>query len=123
LIDAEWHAAADARYRSAVSRAYYAAFLFLREKIIPTRAWPPGGFPKVGVHNKVLRAVEGAFPPNHQIPTKLRTLLEERGLADYDLAATFDRLSAEDRCEESDVFINRVRSLSPAKLTDIANRI
>lgn len=122
LDSVEWADAEHARFRSSVSRAYYGAFLHLKSRLVPVRQWP-NGFPSGEVHGKVIRALRGALGDRHRIPSRLNALKEMRVDADYELKGDYDRVFAEDRCDDADSVIRWVNELADDKLTDIANRL
>lgn len=121
LDAAHWSRTEDARYRSSASRAYYAAFLRLKVRLLSARAWPTG-FPAYGVHGKFLRALKGVFTPRHRIPMAYAHLIDCRELADYELEGSHSVELAQDLCDESEELIGLIDRLSQAKITDIANR-
>lgn len=78
----------EERYRTCISRAYYAAHLFTREKLKSI-----GIFIKIEkdekkgiIHDKVVKALAGK---NGKLAEMLNDLRERRGDADYDLNLKF----------------------------------
>jgi uncharacterized protein (UPF0332 family) len=74
------------RWRSAVSRAYYSAFLALKDRLIAARPTDfPKEFPEKDVHRKLgaaIKAVLGSAPGS--IADRLSRLSRARNDADYD---------------------------------------
>lgn len=78
----------DARYRTCISRAYYAAHLFTKKKlkemgiVIKTEKDERKGV----IHDKVIEALK---KKNEPLADMLNDLREKRGFADYDLNEKF----------------------------------
>lgn len=78
----------EARYRTCISRAYYAAHLFTREKLkkIGIVIIVEKDERKGAIHDKVIEALTGK---NKKLGEMLFDLRERRGNADYDLNIKF----------------------------------
>jgi hypothetical protein len=79
----DWKQIIDARCRSATSRAYYAVFLALKNRVLQER--PTFAFPELDAHSIVRRAIEHMYGANHALPLALKGLLERRKKSDYQL--------------------------------------
>jgi len=90
LRDAEYDE--EARYRTCISRAYYATHLFTREKLKKIGVVIVVGKDerKGAIHEKVIEALKGK---NAQLGKMLSDLRERRGDADYDLDMKFSGFS------------------------------
>jgi uncharacterized protein (UPF0332 family) len=114
-----WKCCEIARYRAAVSRAYYAVFQQLKRRVAPARlGWR---FPEHNVHAKVRRAVEEVLGTNHYLATTLLSLLRKRNRADYDLEHSFSRSEAESLLDDAHDAIDVIEGLNPDELRAIAN--
>jgi len=118
-----WTDVADERQRSAVSRAYYSAFLALKQRILKAKNWKDADFPEDGAHTKLIRAVRKSLGDRHKIAMKLRSLKSARGDADYIAAAEIDHGFAVDRVDDAHDLLDWIANLSESKIADIANRI
>ena len=116
----QWNECRDARLRSSVSRAYYGAFLRLKDRLLAARSWP-NGFPQVDVHARVLKALRKVLSPNHPLPTALSTLLIERKNADYEFESRLTDDLAGDRYDAALDAIDRIDRLSNSKIRQIAD--
>lgn len=119
LDAADWESSDDARYRSSVSRAYYAVFLHIKKRLADVGYTVPGD----NAHNRVRMAFDKALGHKHKIPLNLKSLMATRKDADYDLEGDFSRSFAESRCDASQDLIDLIEALSDSKFIDIGNRL
>lgn len=98
----------NARYRSSISRAYYAAFLKAREKCAERGGYRYGNSPDV--HREVIEDVKGILG-DRTSGDFLRSLRELRTKADYDLYPNPNKKKVEEAIDLSDLVIGRVKSI------------
>jgi uncharacterized protein (UPF0332 family) len=94
---AEWVGCENARFRTAVSRAYYAVFLEMKYRVIGLRPeWrrSPATFPKIKVHGIFEQAIQAA-PSGKILSRGIRQLSDLRKNADYEWNASYQRHRAE----------------------------
>ena len=73
----------EAKKRSAISRAYYAAFINARNKILPSIGNPPNWY-RNGSHNWYIDGYLTKGWEGRQVQRKLKSLKRRRKRADYD---------------------------------------
>ena len=117
----EWDGMPEARRRSAVNRAYYSLFLFVKTRLEGARR----GFklPRVAVHTKVRRALEDELGHGHLITQGFRDLQRDRATADYDLTPTFTDSEAEDLITTSLDTMDAVAQLTTGQLQSLAGAL
>lgn len=82
-VDDTWDRIANARCRTTRSRAYYAVFLAIKDRVTTHRA--TFRFPEEAVHATVLNAVRHVFDKKSRISLVLSSLIDQRKDADYEL--------------------------------------
>ncbi len=97
----------NAKYRSSISRAYYAAFLKAREKCTD-RGCSYGR--SSDVHERVIKDVKGVLG-DRTSGDFLRLLKELRTKADYDLYPNPNKKKVEEAIDLSDLVIGGVGSI------------
>jgi uncharacterized protein (UPF0332 family) len=103
---AEWNGCENARFRAAVSRAYYAVFLEVKYRVIDLRPeWrhSPAKFPKVKIHGIVEKALQ-AVNRGQLLSRNYRQLSDSRKDADYNWSSAYRR-------ERAEVELNVARTL------------
>jgi hypothetical protein len=121
--DADWLACEDARARSAVSRAYYAGFLWLKEALIEERPqWKLNrrDFPREAVHRNVLAALDKGLGPAHELIQPWKLLLRNRRQADYEWRTSFDRKEAERLLDHARDTLTRIDALNSEQKRKVA---
>lgn len=83
----------EARNRTAISRAYYAAFLLARQLVKDKRPDLLGGVERREIHFRVREALQGMG--QHVLASKLFQLARWRGNSDYDIDRHIGRSLAE----------------------------
>ena len=103
---------AEGYYRTAISRAYYAAFNKAKEALPPSHLH---NLPKnADVHVRVRQTYEGGSTPNEkQIGDDLDTLRIARNLADYNPAWTDARKQCYAELRKAKRIIGRLGNISP----------
>lgn len=101
----------EGRHRTAVSRAYYCAFLDARERV---RLVPHVRFQKNNSHDVVWKALTYGKEPLKAIGRSLRDLKAMREKADYDISAS---LAEDDAAEAIQLAVEIVSKLSTADMS------
>jgi uncharacterized protein (UPF0332 family) len=83
-----WDAIEDARCRSSRSRAYYAAFLAIKTRVLAHRPGFP--FPDLAAHSVIISSIGHVFGDTARITLVLKGLLEQRKRADYEIEGPGD---------------------------------
>jgi hypothetical protein len=122
-ISQQWVDCEDARARSAVSRAYYAAFRVLKSRLLDQRVeWRRDvrNFPRRKIHQLMHAALQTSLGEKHPLVRSFKSLLFRRNQCDYMFEpkctgddADGDVASAMDAIEE-------IRKLSDEELAGIA---
>jgi uncharacterized protein (UPF0332 family) len=119
---AAWAGCDVERWRSAISRGYYALFLHLKIALLDS-GFLKFPFPESGAHSAVSRAVRAALKPYHPVAQKLVSLKLEREFADYSIALDVDKSYAQDRLDEAYDAMGAIDSLKPVQLQAIADKL
>ena len=108
----------DAKQRTAVSRAYYAAFLTARERLREVPHFGP--VKRHGAHDNVLKAlIRSGDPVLTPIGRTLSDLRDMREAADYDLdPATLDPTTVTEALRLSDEVLTDLGSADVSKCVD-----
>jgi hypothetical protein len=85
------------------------------------RRWSP--FPHDSVHKNLQKALSAVLTPQHELVTQLRGLWRQRKEADYELAGTIPRESAEDNLDKAEDLIAIVDGLSDSTMKQIAGEL
>lgn len=118
---ARWDEAEDARFRSAVNRAYYGLFVYLKVKLEPARkGWT---FPERGVHRHLRLALGEALGWTHPVYQAVVLLQRERSRADYEPDVSFSLSEVEGLIDTCNSALCDVQGLSEAELTSTANEL
>jgi len=114
----EWNRIADARARTAISRAYYAIFLRFKEHLRGKRVgWK---FPEKAPHTILLLSVGRVLGQGSQLTLGLRRLLDQRGDSDYDLGVSKNVRTAGRLVDEAEDLIPLVDELPEETLAELA---
>lgn len=108
---AEWAGCENARFRAAVSRAYYAVLLEVKYRVIGLRPeWrrSPQSFPRHRIHGILADAIR-AIRSGYTLSRSLRQLSTSRNNADYVWDSVYRRETAE---RELDLAHNLLADLS-----------
>ena len=116
-----WSAILDARCRSAQSRAYYAVFLRLKERLSAISRDVLDD--KDSVHKALGEGVRGHLGVAHELSDLLKKLWRHRARSDYELGAGYSADVAQDRLEDAEDAIALVDGLSPEDLRGIVSAI
>ncbi|HEY1378041.1 MAG TPA: HEPN domain-containing protein [Gemmataceae bacterium] len=107
----------EADWRSAVSRAYYAAFHVTRDLLASRRFRTPQAD---RAHNYLyVRLNNCGEPAVQQAANQLKTLRNRRNMADYEMGRTVPVKAATDSIAEAESIIRTLDALTPAELTQI----
>ena len=122
-----WLGCENARFRSAVSRAYYAAMLDLKYRLVVHMR--DVAFPSRGVHGHLQRAVRDGLKSGPRrshgyiVANKLRDLSGWRNEADYDWASAFRIETVEEALDLADELRSDFGNLTPNELYTIARAL
>lgn len=118
LAAERWNALEDARIRSAISRAYYAVLLTLKQRLHDVARYdlPPDGANAVA--REALTEVVGE---KHELSNLFRRLWSYRTRADYDLGTGYRASVADDRLDDAKVACGLIDDLTTDQVLDIAS--
>ncbi len=107
----------ESDWRSAVSRAYYAAFHVARDLLAALRFQVPRAD---RAHNYLyVRLNNSGVPPVQQAANLLQELRNRRNRADYDLGPAVPRQAATDAIAFAESILQTLDALTPAERTQI----
>ncbi|MDB4949630.1 MAG: hypothetical protein JWM27_2279 [Gemmatimonadetes bacterium] len=122
---AEWEACANARYRAAISRAYYAVFLEIKYGVLPLRdEWLRASqtFPRHQVHRRFVDAIR-AVPDGHRLARDLNQLSKSRNAADYVWDAPYHRTHVEQELKVARRLLGELARLTAREWERAADRL
>jgi uncharacterized protein (UPF0332 family) len=117
-----WGDHEEDRARSAISRAYYAAFRSLKHRLMTARAeWRTGtAFPDKSIHKKIAFSLERALTGQHALTIGMKALLRQRNRADYSFAPPVSPDDADSEIIVASDLVAAIEALSDTELSDIA---
>ncbi len=122
---AEWVGCENARYRAAISRAYYAVFLDMKYRVIGLRPeWrhSPQSFPKIRVHDILASAIRAARFGS-ALSHDMRQLSTARKHADYEWDARYRRERAEKNLDLAQQLLAEFSRLTRKEWQAVADRL
>jgi len=122
---AEWNGCENARFRAAISRAYYAVFLEVKYRVIGLRPeWRHSleNFPRAKVHGIVEKALRAARR-GQLLSRNFRQLSDSRKNADYDWSSLYRRDMAEAELNVARTLFHELSRLTSQEWQAIANRL